>query len=43
MIPTRGFQSSVEYKMLFGLGQKNKIDSLEVDLPTTSQAGWAYL
>ncbi|MEZ4980639.1 MAG: VCBS repeat-containing protein [Saprospiraceae bacterium] len=43
MIPTRGFQSSVEYKMLFGLGQKNKIDSLEVIWPDNTKSSWLGL
>ena len=30
MIPTRGFQSSVDYKMVFGLGEATKVDSLRV-------------
>ena len=30
MIPTRGFQSSVDYKMVFGLGKDEKVDSLRV-------------
>ncbi|MEZ4885400.1 MAG: VCBS repeat-containing protein [Chitinophagales bacterium] len=30
MIPTRGFQSSIDYKMVFGLGKKDKVDSLVV-------------
>jgi hypothetical protein len=30
LIPTRGFQSSVDYKMIFGLGQATQVDSLVV-------------
>ncbi len=30
MIPSRGFQSSIDYKMVFGLGKKDKLDSLVV-------------
>ncbi len=30
MIPTRGFQSSIDYKMVFGLGKKTSIDSIIV-------------
>lgn len=33
LIPTRGFQSSVDYKMVFGLGQATAIDSLVVEWP----------
>ncbi|WP_378178842.1 VCBS repeat-containing protein [Aquimarina sp. SS2-1] len=33
LIPTRGFQSSVEYIMTLGLGNNNKIDSLRVIYP----------
>ena len=38
LIPTRGFQSSVEYIMTLGLGAKSKIDSLRIQYPDkTSQ------
>ncbi|MCC6727325.1 MAG: VCBS repeat-containing protein, partial [Saprospiraceae bacterium] len=30
MVPSRGFQSSVDYKMVFGLGQDPKVDSIVV-------------
>ena len=30
MIPTRGFQSSIDYKMVFGLGTSEKVDSVVV-------------
>lgn len=30
LIPSRGFQSSVDYRMVFGLGSVNKIDSIKV-------------
>jgi enediyne biosynthesis protein E4 len=30
MIPTRGFQSSIDYKMVFGLGKSTKVDKVEV-------------
>ena len=30
MIPTRGFQSSVDYKMVFGLGAATKVDKVEI-------------
>ncbi|WP_108805024.1 VCBS repeat-containing protein [Aquimarina sp. Aq107] len=33
LIPTRGFQSSIEYVMTIGLGQNEKIDSLRVIYP----------
>lgn len=33
MIPTRGFQSSVDYTLSFGLGEAESIDSLEVIWP----------
>ncbi|MBK8429332.1 MAG: ASPIC/UnbV domain-containing protein [Lewinellaceae bacterium] len=30
LMPTRGFQSSVDYKMVFGLGQNAAVDSVVV-------------
>ncbi|WP_298545305.1 VCBS repeat-containing protein [uncultured Aquimarina sp.] len=33
LIPTRGFQSSIDYIMTIGLGKRNKIDSLRVIFP----------
>ncbi|AWX44062.1 hypothetical protein HME9304_01062 [Flagellimonas maritima] len=33
LIPSRGFQSSVDYTMTIGIGQKEKIDSLRVIWP----------
>jgi hypothetical protein len=33
LLPTRGFQSSVDYKILFGLGQNRTIDSVRVYWP----------
>ncbi|MBV6442060.1 MAG: CRTAC1 family protein [Haliscomenobacteraceae bacterium CHB4] len=33
LIPSRGFQSSVDYRMVFGLGQDPKIDSVVVVWP----------
>ncbi len=36
VIPTRGFQSSMDYKQVFGLGDTPAIDSLEVFWPDNS-------
>lgn len=33
LIPTRGFQSSVDYEMTIGLGEKTKIDSIRIIYP----------
>ncbi|WP_299217980.1 VCBS repeat-containing protein [uncultured Aquimarina sp.] len=33
LIPTRGFQSSIDYIMTIGLGKRNKVDSLRVIYP----------
>lgn len=33
LAPSRGFQSSVDYKMLFGLGENPSVDSIEVVWP----------
>lgn len=33
VMPTRGFQSSVDYKLHFGLGEKEVIDSLDIIWP----------
>lgn len=33
IMPTRGYQSSVDYSVIFGLGTNEKIDSLEVQWP----------
>ncbi|MBI1225663.1 MAG: CRTAC1 family protein [Bacteroidetes bacterium] len=38
LVPTRGFQSSVDYKMVFGLGQATDIDSLVVIWPDLSKS-----
>ncbi len=35
-MPTKGFQSSMDYKMHFGLGANNKIDKVEVTFPNGS-------
>ncbi|WPP48625.1 VCBS repeat-containing protein [Catalinimonas niigatensis] len=37
MIPVRGFQSSVNYELVFGLGKENTIDSLKVIWPDGKQ------
>ncbi|MEZ5040271.1 MAG: CRTAC1 family protein [Saprospiraceae bacterium] len=36
LIPSRGFQSSIDYKMIFGLGTATKIDSLNIIWPDRS-------
>jgi len=36
LIPTRGFQSSIDYKLTFGLGKNEKIDSLRIIWPDKS-------
>ena len=36
LIPSRGFQSSVDYKLILGLGQNNKIDSIKVFWPNNT-------
>ena len=33
LIPSRGFQSSIDYKMVFGLGEDEKVDSVVVVWP----------
>ncbi len=38
LIPTRGFQSSVEYTLTFGLGEATQVDSLLVIWPDRSQS-----
>jgi hypothetical protein len=37
LFPSRGFQSSVDYKLLFGLGKNNKIDSAIITWPDRTQ------
>ena len=37
LFPSRGFQSSVDYKLLFGLGKYNKIDSAIITWPDRMQ------
>ncbi|MCF8279932.1 MAG: VCBS repeat-containing protein [Bacteroidales bacterium] len=38
LVPSRGFQSSVDYKMVFGLGQLTAIDSLVVIWPDRTES-----
>ncbi len=38
LIPTRGFQSSIDYTLTFGLGQDSRVDSLEVIWPDRSRS-----
>jgi hypothetical protein len=38
VIPARGFQSSVDYKQIFGLGKFTKIDSVQVIWPNLTQS-----
>jgi len=38
LIPTRGFQSSIEYTLTFGLGKATQVDSLLVIWPDRSQS-----
>ena len=38
VIPARGFQSSVDYKQVFGLGTNTKIDSLQIIWPNLSES-----
>lgn len=38
MIPTRGFQSSIDYKMVFGLGESTQVDSVIIIWPNQSQS-----
>ncbi|MDF9799940.1 hypothetical protein OKW21_005203 [Catalinimonas alkaloidigena] len=37
MIPVRGFQSSVSYELIFGLGEKSMLDSLKIIWPDGKQ------
>lgn len=37
LFPSRGFQSSVDYKLVFGLGKNNKIDSAVITWPNRKQ------
>ncbi len=36
LIPSRGFQSSMDYKLIFGLGTETKIDSMHIIWPDLS-------
>ena len=36
LVPSRGFQSSVDYKMVFGLGKIDAIDSVQITWPDRS-------
>jgi enediyne biosynthesis protein E4 len=36
LMPSRGFQSSVDYKLIFGLGKTKKIDSVVITWPNRS-------
>jgi hypothetical protein len=38
LIPARGFQSSVDYKQVFGLGKFTKVDSVQVIWPNLTQS-----
>lgn len=38
LVPSRGFQSSVDYRMIFGLGKQTEVDSLEVIWPDKSRS-----
>jgi enediyne biosynthesis protein E4 len=38
LVPSRGFQSSVDYTMNFGLGKKTKIDSIIIQWPDRSSS-----
>jgi hypothetical protein len=37
IIPARGFQSSVDYKQIFGLGAMTKVDSIKIIWPNLTQ------
>ena len=38
VMPARGFQSSVDYKQIFGLGMQSKIDSVKIIWPNLSES-----
>ena len=37
LVPSRGFQSSVDYKQVIGIGKQSKVDSVEVIWPDRTQ------
>jgi enediyne biosynthesis protein E4 len=43
VVPSRGFQSSVDYKIIVGLGQIKKVDSVQVTWPDTTISVYADL
>ncbi|RYY08705.1 MAG: hypothetical protein EOO04_39605, partial [Chitinophagaceae bacterium] len=40
VIPSRGFQSSVDYKLIIGLGNRTKVDSMKVIWPDRSVSSY---
>ena len=42
-IPSRGFQSSSDYRMILGLGDAQKIDSMKLIWPDQSESTWQDL
>jgi enediyne biosynthesis protein E4 len=42
LVPSRGFQSSVDYKLIFGLGTQSKIDSAIVTWPDRTVTQFQY-
>ena len=43
VVPTRGFQSSVDYKQIIGLGKATKIDSMFISWPDRSYSRYTNL
>jgi hypothetical protein len=43
LIPTRGFQSSIDYRLVFGLGKVLSIDSLVVNWPDRTRSSIAHV
>lgn len=43
VVPTRGFQSSVDYKQIIGLGKASKIDSMLISWPDRSYSRYTNL
>ena len=41
VIPARGFQSSVDFKQLFGLGKNDQVDSIKIIWPNLTQSVFA--